>query len=134
MPILTRRRDPDTSRETWLIHYGDIHVDTISMSAGVPGNVEQWSWSCGFYPASHRGLRASGTAKSFVMARGPFETAWHWLLAKSHKPTSMSTAATRRAKRESTPCGTQAASCRQKWQTGARAVSAERRYRHRRAR
>jgi hypothetical protein len=30
----------------------------------------------------HRGPRASGTAKSFDMARGAFETAWHGLLPK----------------------------------------------------
>jgi hypothetical protein len=34
----------------------------------------------GFYPASHRGVRASGTAKSYDAARATFETAWHWLL------------------------------------------------------
>ena len=51
----------------------------IRMRTGVPTNVDQWGWTIGFYPASHRGLRASGTAKSFDMARGAFETAWRWL-------------------------------------------------------
>jgi hypothetical protein len=23
---LTRRRDPDATREAWLIHFGDIHI------------------------------------------------------------------------------------------------------------
>jgi hypothetical protein len=82
MPALTRRRSRDTEKETWLIHYGDVHVGTISERAGVPSDADQWGWSCGFYPASHRGLRARGTAKSFDMARGAFETAWHWLLPK----------------------------------------------------
>jgi hypothetical protein len=45
-------------------------------------NVHQWSWSCGFYPASHRGMHAKGTAKSFEAARAAVETAWHWLLTK----------------------------------------------------
>jgi hypothetical protein len=37
--------------------------------------LDQWGWSIGFHPASRRGLRASGTAKDFDMARGAFETA-----------------------------------------------------------
>jgi len=80
MPALTRRRDPAAHDETWLIHYDDVHVGTIRMRPGVPTNVDQWGWTIGFYPASHRGLRASGTAKSLEMARGAFETAWRWLL------------------------------------------------------
>ena len=54
MPNLTRRRSPDAERETWLIHYGDIQVGTISERA----DADQWSWAVGFYPASHRGVRA----------------------------------------------------------------------------
>jgi hypothetical protein len=80
MSSLTRRRDPDTHDETWLIHCGDIHVGTIRVRAGVPSAVDQWDWSIGFYPVSHRGLRANGTAKDFDMARGAFEIAWRWLL------------------------------------------------------
>ena len=53
------------------------------MRTGVPTNVDQWGWTIGFYPASHRGLRASGTARSFDMARGAFETAWRWLLPQT---------------------------------------------------
>src|SRR6516164_7875010 len=60
MPALTRRRDPAAHDETWLIHYDDVHVGTIRMRTGVPTNVDQWGWTIGFYPASHRGLRASG--------------------------------------------------------------------------
>src|SRR5215471_696618 len=76
MPALTRHRDPAAHDETWLIHYGDIHVGTIRLRMGVPTNVDQWGWTIGFHPASLRGLRASGTAKGFDMARGAFETAW----------------------------------------------------------
>ena len=57
MPALPRRPDPDANDETWLIHYGDIHVGAIGMRTGVPTNVDQWSWAIGFHPASHRGLR-----------------------------------------------------------------------------
>jgi hypothetical protein len=82
MPALTRRRDPDANQETWLIHYDDIRVGSIAMRAGVPTDKDQWGWSVGFYPASDRGLRASGTAKSFDAARAAFDMAWQWLLPK----------------------------------------------------
>jgi hypothetical protein len=36
MRALIRRRDPDASREAWLIHFGDIHIGSIGMRAGVP--------------------------------------------------------------------------------------------------
>jgi hypothetical protein len=39
-------------------------------------------WSVGFYPAADRGLRASGTAKTFDAARAVFDIAWQWLLPK----------------------------------------------------
>ena len=64
MPALTRRRDPDANQEIWLIHYDDIRVGSIAMRAGVPVDKDQWDWSVGFYPASNRGLRASGPAKT----------------------------------------------------------------------
>jgi hypothetical protein len=82
MPPLTRRRDPDASQETWLINYDDIRVGSISRRAGVPVDKDQWGWSVGFHPASDRGLRATGTAKSFDAARAAFDTAWQWLLPK----------------------------------------------------
>jgi hypothetical protein len=41
----------------------------ISRRAGVPADADQWGWVVGFYPASHRGVRASGTAKSFDATR-----------------------------------------------------------------
>jgi hypothetical protein len=82
MPALTRRRDPDANQETWLIHYDDIRVGSIAMRTGVPIDKDQWGWNVGFYPASDRGLRASGTAKTFDAARAIFDMAWQWLLPK----------------------------------------------------
>jgi hypothetical protein len=82
MPVLTRRRDPDANQETWLIHYDDIRVGSISQRAGVPADKDQWGWSVGFYPASDRGPRASATAKSFDPARAILDMAWQWLLPK----------------------------------------------------
>jgi hypothetical protein len=85
MPTLTRRGDPDAHQEAWRIFYGDIHIGTISMRAGVPGCVDQWGWACGFYPASHSGVRADGNAKSFDEARADFEAAWRQLLPQITK-------------------------------------------------
>ena len=84
MPVLTRRRDPDAQQETWRIHYGDTHIGTIRLHAGV-GGVDRWAWSCAFYPASHRGVRAGGSARNFDDARADFEEAWHRLLPEITK-------------------------------------------------
>jgi hypothetical protein len=80
--VLTRRRDPDASHEAWLVHYGDVLVGTIAMRTGVPADADKWSWRLGFHPASGRGLRASGTVKSFEAARAAFDEAWRFLLPK----------------------------------------------------
>jgi hypothetical protein len=82
MPALTRRREPD--RQTWHVYYGDTRVGTIGERAGVPHDVEQWEWSVGFYPVSHRHpeQRSPGdTAASFEQARAAFEAAWPDYLA-----------------------------------------------------
>ncbi len=42
----------------------------------MPKDVEQWGWGCGFYPVSHRGVRADGIAETFDQARREFEAAW----------------------------------------------------------
>jgi hypothetical protein len=41
MPDLTRRSDPHRAN-SWLIHYGDDHVRTISKCAGNPGAADAW--------------------------------------------------------------------------------------------
>jgi hypothetical protein len=82
MPALTRRRDQDRREECWLIYYGTVHVGTIAVRSGVPVYQDQWSWSLGFYPVSHRGEDAAGTAATFEQARRKFETAWRALQPK----------------------------------------------------
>jgi hypothetical protein len=82
MPTLTRRRAKDTHQECWHICYGDVRVGTITERAGVPHDVDQWGWQCGFYPLSHRGEHAEGTAGSFKQARADFEAAWTEYLLK----------------------------------------------------
>jgi hypothetical protein len=42
----------------------------------VPDYADQWQWSCGFYPVSHRGEREDGTAPDFFKARADFGPAW----------------------------------------------------------
>src|ERR1700722_17944810 len=54
MPHLTRRRYPERP-DCWHVYFGDVHVGTIAIRAGVPVDVDQWGWSCGFYPGSHPG-------------------------------------------------------------------------------
>jgi hypothetical protein len=54
MSALTRRREKDRHQESWQIYYGDICVGWIGERAGVPKDVEQWGWNCGFYAVSHR--------------------------------------------------------------------------------
>lgn len=46
------------------------------MRAGVPTHVDQWQWTVSVYPASHRGIRDGGTARSFPEARAAFQQSW----------------------------------------------------------
>jgi hypothetical protein len=82
MPDLTRRRCPGAREECWHVFFGDVQVGTIGVRSGVPVDKDQWSWSCGFYPVSHRGDGANGTATTFEQARRNFETAWRALQPK----------------------------------------------------
>jgi hypothetical protein len=82
MPALTRRRYLEYRDECWHIFYGDVHVGTIGIREGVPVDEDQWGWSCGFYPVSHRGQEEDGTAANFAQARLEFEAAWRRLLSK----------------------------------------------------
>jgi hypothetical protein len=76
MPTLTRRRDQDRHQEWWQVFHGDVCVGWIGERAGVPKGVAQWGWHCGFYPLTHRGIRADGVADTFDQARSEFEVAW----------------------------------------------------------
>ena len=80
MPALTRRRSDNPHQETWHVHFGDVHIGTIGERAGVPVDVDQWDWSCGFYPGLKPGQHRNGTAESFEAARRDFEAAWNTLL------------------------------------------------------
>src|SRR5271167_3556000 len=75
MPALTRRRYPERP-DCWHVYYGDVHVGTIAIRSGCPIDVDQWSWSCGFYPGMEPGEHQDGTAADFEEARAEFEAAW----------------------------------------------------------
>jgi hypothetical protein len=77
---LTRRRHSDAHREGWSIFWGDVRVGHIGIRAGVPVDVEQWGWSCGFYPGCDPGQFSDGVAETFEEARADFEEAWSRLL------------------------------------------------------
>jgi hypothetical protein len=51
------------------IYHQDIAIGRIGHRAGVPVDVDQWGWFCGFYPISHRGQHAEGTPATFKNAR-----------------------------------------------------------------
>jgi hypothetical protein len=83
MPALTRRLEPDRHDQTWHVYYGEFDVGTIGERAGVPHDVDQWGWSVGFYPVTHRvgydrsrDWNPSGTAATLEEARAEFEAAW----------------------------------------------------------
>ena len=59
-----------------------MRVGWIGERAGVPVDVDQWGWSCGFYPGSHPGEHLTGTAADFETARAEFEEAWRMFSAK----------------------------------------------------
>ena len=80
MSALTRRRSDNPHQVTWHVYYGDVHVGTIGERAGAPVDVDQWQWSCGFYPGLHPGQHRYGTAISFEEARAGFEADWNDLL------------------------------------------------------
>jgi hypothetical protein len=83
MSVLTRRRSADRHHETWHVYYDDVHVGTIGERAGVPIDVDQWGWSCGFYPGLHPGQHRRGTAGTFELARAGFEADWETLLPEA---------------------------------------------------
>ena len=82
MTNLTRRRSDNPHQVTWHVYCGDVHVGTIGERAGVPVDVDQWHWSCGFCPGLHPGQHRYGTAVNFEEARAGFEADWDHLLPK----------------------------------------------------
>jgi hypothetical protein len=82
MPALTRRRSTDAREECWHIYYGDVHIGTVAVRAGIPPDEDPWGWSCGFYPGCEPGEHMNGSAETFDQARADFEAAWCVFSAK----------------------------------------------------
>jgi hypothetical protein len=80
MPSLTRRRSNDIPQDSWRIFYGDVPVGWIGIRSGVPVNVAQWGWRCGFYPGMEPGQHRDGSANTFRSARAAFLFAWRQVL------------------------------------------------------
>ncbi|MBU6458999.1 MAG: hypothetical protein KGQ48_15890, partial [Bradyrhizobium sp.] len=57
-----------------------VCVGTIARRSGVPNGVDQWGWSCGFYPGPDPGEGGSGSDATFEAARAGFEAAWRTFL------------------------------------------------------
>ena len=76
-----RRRSPH-SHDAWHVYFADVRVGTICKRSGAPVHLDQWGWSCGFYPGLEPGEHQSGSAPTFEAARAGFEAAWQRLLPK----------------------------------------------------
>ena len=79
MHVFTRRRYPER-QDCWHVYCGDVHVGTTARRTGCPADVDQWEWSCGFYPGMEPGQHRSATAVDFDHARADFEAAWRTIL------------------------------------------------------
>jgi hypothetical protein len=73
--LTTRRRDPERP-DCWHVYYGNVRIGVIAIRPGVPVDVDQWGWQCGFYPPSHRGRHIEDTAANLDQARTDFKVAW----------------------------------------------------------
>jgi hypothetical protein len=76
MPALASRRSDNPHQATWHVYFGDVRVGMIGERAGVPVDVDQWQWSCGFYPGLHPGQHRRGTAASLEEACAGFKADW----------------------------------------------------------
>jgi hypothetical protein len=76
MSELIRRRNHHSPHECWDIYYGDIHVGAIAERPDLPNALNRWTWSCGFYPLTHRGLKITGSAANLFRAWADFDDAW----------------------------------------------------------
>ncbi|WP_316200936.1 MULTISPECIES: hypothetical protein [unclassified Bradyrhizobium] len=78
---LARRPDRNPQHEGgWHVYFGDVRVGHIGRRSGVPTDLPQWGWSCGFYPGCGPGQTTNGSASSFEEAKAAFEQAWQKLL------------------------------------------------------
>ncbi|ARQ95385.1 hypothetical protein [Bradyrhizobium phage BDU-MI-1] len=74
MPELTRRRHDDPHREGYNVYFGDVRVGHIGVRAGVPKDVDQWGWTCGFHPGCD--TQKHGIGPTLEACRQDFQAAW----------------------------------------------------------
>jgi hypothetical protein len=79
---LTRRPDRDPKSGGWFIYYGDVRIGHIGKRAGVPLHVDQWGWTCGFYPGCDPGEQVHGSSAGFEEAKAGFQETWDRMLPK----------------------------------------------------
>jgi len=63
------------------VHRGALGAN-VRLSVEIDQLRNDWEWACGFYPGSHPTEHARGTAKTLDQARGAFEIASRYFLAK----------------------------------------------------
>ena len=94
------------------------------MRAGVPANKDQRGWIVGFYPASDRGLRSSGTAKRSMRPAPPSTWPGSGCSPSSQKPISQTTSGTAPSMHGSARCAMRASNCRRRWRLVGQRTSA----------
>jgi hypothetical protein len=80
MPALIRRHSDNPHQVTWHVYFGERACGHDRRARGCPVDVDQWRWSCGFYPGLHPGQHRYGTGATFDEARASFEADWKTLL------------------------------------------------------
>jgi hypothetical protein len=75
-PALTRKPHDNPHLKGWDVYFGDVRIGHIGERAGVSKDVDQWSWSLGFYPGTDVGEGSSGIGATFEHCRSSFEKAW----------------------------------------------------------
>jgi hypothetical protein len=71
-----------TRHERWRVFYGNVQVGTIGERVGVPKDVDQWGWICGFYPRASYGLKyRDGSSPTLEEACADFDAAWRLYLS-----------------------------------------------------
>lgn len=124
MPELTRRRHNDPQRQGWDVYYGDVRVGHIGERAGVPKIVDQWGWTCGFYPGCDPGEQQHGIGATFEDARaGSMRLGSECCQRKPRRTLRCGgTSATRTP--GNAECGTRSAGCRANARTASPIASA----------
>jgi len=73
----TRRRSDNAHQETWHVYFDDVHIGSIGERAGVPVDVDQWSWRCWLLsPVTSRDSENRYSERLTRSKRAPHFAAW----------------------------------------------------------